>query len=262
MHSAIYAGQLDHRRHLPRRHVFRYGLFMVLLDLDELDTVFAGRWLWSTTRRAVARFDRRDHLGDPGVALATAVRDLVAQRTGTRSAGPIRLLTQLRYFGYVFNPVSFYFCFDADGRGVTAIVAEVNNTPWGERHCYVVVPEREGDWLVARTDKVMHVSPFQPMALQYEWRFQVGGGPWRIAMALRPRGEPSALPVFHALMALERRAITGHSLATTLLRFPWMTLKVIAAIHWEALRLWAKRVPVHDHPETPSSTASPLETPR
>ena len=251
MHSALYRGSLDHRRHVPRPHAFRYGLFMVLLDLSELDTVFRARWLWSTTRRALARFDRRDHFGDPTVPLDVSVRELVRQQTGLRCDGPVRLLTHLRYFGYVFNPVSFYFCFDAAGEQVQAIVAEVNNTPWGERHCYVLRPARECEWLCARSDKVMHVSPFHPMDLQYEWRFRQREGALDVAMALRPVDRPAATPIFHAFMALQRAPITTASLALTLVRHPLMTMKVIAAIHWQALRLWLKRVPVHDHPPTP-----------
>ena len=263
MHSALYPGWLSHRRHGPARHAFRYGLFMVLLDLAELDTVFRGRWLWSASRPALARFDRRDHLGDPAVPLDVAVRDLVERQAGTRPGGPIRLLTHLRYFGYVFNPVSFYFCLGADGASVEAIVAEVNNTPWGERHCYVLQPAARGEWLVAHSAKAMHVSPFHPMALHYEWRFRLQPDALQIAMALRPGGEADAAPVFHAFTSLVRVPIGARSLAATLLRFPLMTLQVIAAIHWEALRLWIKRVPVHDHPadaaaEPPALTSERL----
>ena len=262
MHSALYPGWLSHRRHGPRPHAFRYGLFMVLLDLAELDTVFRGRWLWSASRPALARFDRRDHFGDPAVPLDDSVRELVARETGQRPDGPVRLLTHLRYFGYVFNPVSFYFCLDAQEREITAIVAEVNNTPWNERHCYVLQPSRDGEWLVARSGKAMHVSPFHPMELEYEWRFRPSPGGLRIAMALRPAGEPGAVPLFHAFTALERVPITARSLAATLLRFPAMTLKVIAAIHWEALKLWAKRVPVHDHPANAQVRAAARSTER
>jgi len=130
MHSALYLGSLEHRRHAPRAHAFRYRLFMAYLDLDEIDVVFRGRWCWSTTRAALARFDRRHYLGDPGVPLDESVRALVTERTGRRPEGPIRLLTHLAYFGYVFNPVSFYYCFAADGRRLEAVVAEVTNTPW------------------------------------------------------------------------------------------------------------------------------------
>src|ERR1700759_5599691 len=114
MHSAIYIGWLSHRRHGPRVHAFPQRLFMVYLDLAELDQVFAGRWCWSTRRRALARFDRRDHMGDPHLPLDESIRRLVAERTGHRPDGPVRLLTHLRYFGHVFNPVSFYYCFAPD----------------------------------------------------------------------------------------------------------------------------------------------------
>ncbi|MEZ5729248.1 MAG: DUF1365 domain-containing protein [Burkholderiaceae bacterium] len=267
MDSAIYIGSLEHRRRAPREHAFRYRLFMVYLDLAELDAVFAGRWLWSTSRRALARFVRADHLGDPAVPLDEAVRSLVAEQTGWRPRGPIRLLTHLRYFGYVFNPVSFYYCFAPDGQALEAVVAEVNNTPWGERHCYVLRPPgAPSAGLRASSIKAMHVSPFNPMALGYDWRFSAPGTRLAVHMALRPLARapgaeapegpgrrddaPAArkAPVFSATLALRRVPIRTTTLATTLARFPWMTAKVIAAIHWEALRLWLRKVPGHDHP--------------
>lgn len=277
MHSALYHGWLDHRRLVPRRHAFRYGVFMVYLDLDELDEVFRGRWFWSTRRPALARFDRDAHLGDPVLPLHEAVRSLVARHTGRRPAGPVRLLTNLRYWGYGFNPVSFYYCFDAEGRAVEAVVAEVSNTPWGERHCYVLPQDRPGaEHLQAESTKAMHVSPFHPMSLAYSWQLGTPGDALDVHMSLRPcspdgatdesaqaRGQGAV--VFGATLALQRVPITGRTLAGTLLRFPCMTAKVIAAIHWEALRLWLKRTPVFDHPgrseadrllETPSPTSA------
>ncbi len=250
MHSALYRGWLDHRRLAPRRHAFRYRLFMAYLDLAELDEVFRGRWLWSTRRAALARFDRRDHLGDPSQPLHEAVRALVAERTGHRPEGPIRLLTQLRILGYVFNPVSFYYCFDAAGQALDTVVAEVNNTPWGERHCYVLRQETPGaEPLRAHSAKAMHVSPFHPMALRYDWCLHAPAEALAVHMTLRPTAPAAAsAPVFGATLALRRVPIGAGSLAGTLLRFPWMTAQTIAAIHWEALRLWLKRVPVHDHP--------------
>ncbi len=249
MHSAIYCGWLRHRRMVPRPHAFGYRLYMMYLDLAELDSVFAGRWLWSTKRRALARFDRRDHVGDPAIPLDRAVRDLVAERTGTRPAGPIRLLTHLRYFGMVFNPVSFYYCFDAGDTRVESVVAEVHNTPWGERHCYVVqAPPADGDcaWLRDRSAKAMHVSPFHPMELDYRWSFRRPGERLAVHMALTE--DAASTPIFDATLTLRRAPVTAASLAGVLLRFPLMTTKVVAAIYWEALRLWLKRVPVHDHP--------------
>ncbi len=250
MHSAIYHGSLRHRRFAPRAHAFRYRLFLVYLDLAELDVVFRGRWLWSTRRTALARFDRADHLGDPAVPLDLAVRDLVEQRTGRRPAGPIRLLTHLRYFGHCFNPVSFYYCYDVDGTGIETVVAEVNNTPWGERHCYVLsnpsvaIAGKHGRY---RSDKALHVSPFMPMDLAYDWGFSAPGERLNVHMALQETGS-SCAKIFDATLRLERAPITAMRLAGALMRFPLMTVQVVAAIHWQALKLWFKRVPVHTHP--------------
>lgn len=234
MKSCLYTGWVQHRRHAPHPHVFRYPLFMVCLDLDELDHVFARHWCWSARRPAIARFRREDHFGDARVPLDQTVRDLVQARTGHRPEGPIRLLTHLRYFGYVFNPVSFFYCFDAADARVETMVAEVSNTPWGERHCYVL------DGLAGETDKAMHVSPFMPMDLRYEWRFTEPAERLHVHMRLKRANET----LFHATLALVREPI-GNGV---LIRFPLMTAKVIAAIHWEALRLWFKRTPLHTHP--------------
>ena len=138
MHSALYTGRLRHRRFAPRAHQFSYRLFMMYVDLAELDEIFRGRWLWSARRPALAWLRRADYIGDPARSIDTVVRDRIAAQTGTRPAGPIRMLTHLRYFGIGFNPVTFYYCFDAADTRVEAIVAEITNTPWNERHAYVL----------------------------------------------------------------------------------------------------------------------------
>lgn len=256
MHSCLYVGSVRHRRFQPVAHAFRYGLFQLYLDLDELDTVFRGRWLWSAKRPALAWFRRDDHLGDPAVPLKQAVQDLVEAHTGRRPGGPIRLLTHLRYFGYGFNPVSFYYCFDAAGDRLETIVAEVNNTPWGERHCYVLPVARA---TAARSPmrfhfaKAFHVSPFMPMDMDYDWRFSLPAARLAIHMENFRSGEK----VFDATLRLERQPITGARLAAMLLRYPFMTLAVIRRIYWQALRLWLKRVPFYTHP---AKAGSPVET--
>lgn len=257
MKSCLYIGSLRHRRYAPRAHEFRYPLFMVYLDLAELDEVFRGRWLWSTNRRAPARFCRSDHLGDPSVPLDRAVRNLVAEQTGRSLRGPIRLLTHLRYFGHCFNPVSFYYCFDAANANVECVVAEVNNTPWGERHCYVLDQPLEAEGIRSRnyqhysSRKVFHVSPFMPMGLDYDWGFSVPADRLHVHMALHEGAQPDGADtrkIFDATLSLNRAPASGMQLARMLIRFPLMTVQVVAAIHWQALKLWMKRVPVFTHP--------------
>jgi hypothetical protein len=220
---------------------------MMWIDLAELDRVFAGRWLWSTRRPALGRFKRSDYLAPRDVPLDAAVRSLVESRTGERPAGRICVLTHLRYFGLCFNPVTFYYCFDQDDRLAT-IVAEITNTPWGERHAYVLRvgdAERDGHAYVWRLRKGFHVSPFLPMDMDYEWRFDAPGDTLHVHMV----NHRDAAAVFDATLALERRPLDGRTLARTLLRFPAMTFTVVVGIYWHALRLWLKRTPFFAHPE-------------
>lgn len=249
MDSCIYEGRVRHSRKKPAAHQFNYRLFMMYLDLGELPTLFERRWFWSTTRRSLARFRRTDHLGPEDQALDESVRDLVQKESGQRPAGPVRLLTNLSYFGYCFNPVSFYYCFSEDGETVEYIVAEVNNTPWGERDTYVMKCTGGATGVSAwrfRPSKKMHVSPFMPMDIEYDWVLSAPGDRLSVCMANSKDGER----LFDAALILRRTEISGRSLAGVLLKFPLMTVWVIVAIYWQALRLWLKRVPVHTHPAT------------
>ncbi|HTU58668.1 MAG TPA: DUF1365 domain-containing protein, partial [Polyangiales bacterium] len=247
MHSALYTGSLRHRRFAPRRHEFSYKLFMVYIDLAELSDAFRGRWLWSTTRPAVAWLRRGDFLGDASMSIDDAVRERVAAHTGTRPTGPIRMLTHLRYFGVSFNPVTFYYCYDAAGASVEFILAEITNTPWRERHAYVlsdVTREPHARLLKYRFDKSFHVSPFMSMNLSYDWRFSPPGE--RLTVHMQNFEGDGKL--FDATLDLARREITAAALAEALLRFPCMSASVVGAIYWQALRLSLKRIPFHSHP--------------
>ncbi len=214
---------------------------MPCLDLAELDRVFEGRWLWSVEKPNWASFRRSDHLRRPG-PLDAAVRDVVREQLGFRPAGPVRLLTHLRYLGYCFNPISVYYCFGEDGKRLEAIVAEVHNTPWGEEYVRALDaregPDREGRY-------------------SYPWkgipRVAVHADGHRLSLAFLRAGERLVArienfregnKVFEAGLDLERRPLTGGNLARALLRWPFMTGMVIWGIYWQALRLKLKGCPI------------------
>jgi DUF1365 family protein len=261
--SALYSGWVRHRRYAPTPHAFRYRLFMLYLDLAELPQVFAPFWLWSARRAAPARFLRSDYLKDPDgdaeLPLDATVRKLVVQRTGRSARGPIRLLTHLRYFGHNFNPVNFFYCFDAPGERVEFIVAVITNTPWRQEHAYVLSVDATRPaaqcWQF-RFDKEFHVSPFMPMQQQYRWRLSAPDA--RVFVHMQNFGhEAPAEKLFDATLLLQRKPITSASLAGALALFPLMTAQVVFGIHWQALRLWLKRTPVFTHPNRISLTHVP-----
>ncbi|MGB2710882.1 MAG: DUF1365 domain-containing protein, partial [Conexibacter sp.] len=222
--SAIYEGSVTHRRRTPVAHAFRARLFLMYLDLGELPQLFDDHPLWSARRPALAWFRRADYLGDPRVPLDEAVRELVQERLGVRPTGPVRMLAHLRYLGHCFNPVAFYWCFAPDGERVEAVVAEVTNTPWGERHAYVAAGGGKDEHVLeSRHAKALHVSPFMPMEMEYRWRVSTPGE--RIAVAIESRR--AGRLVFDAQLALRRRAISRSALTRVLVRHPAMGLRVV-----------------------------------
>jgi DUF1365 family protein len=265
--SCLYDGWVRHRRFGRVEHELRTNFFTAYLDLDELPELFDHSRLWSARGRAVAAFRREDHFGDPARPLAAEVRRLLAARGGAAPAGPIRLLTNLRYFGHCFNPVSFYYCFAADGKRVEAVVAEVTNTPWGERHAYVLEPAAdrpEGAVLRGRFAKEFHVSPFMGMDHTYSWAMTEPGEQLVVhiesefagtpddggSCAAKPGpsdprdGHPAAEPAgqlaFDATLSLRRRELSPASMGRLLMRHPMITLRSQRQIYTHGLRLKLK----------------------
>ena len=260
MNSAIYEGSVRHRRHGDVPAELRFSLFMAYLDLDELPGVFDGSLLFSARRPAVARFDRADHLGDAPRPLADCVRARVFEQTGLRPDGPIRLLTSLRHLGHAFNPVSFYYCWDACGQ-LRAALAHVTNTPWGESHSYVLdctgaIADRGSAAVVTGSfDKRLHVSPLMGMDHTSDWRLTVPAQ--RLAVHIDSRG-PDGQLAFDATLSLARREISPASLRAALLRHPAQTTRALAHIYSSAMRLRLRGAPWHAHPgvQPPDASAS------
>lgn len=239
--SAVYTGTVRHRRFADRANEFRLKIALAYVDLDELPHLpIAAR---ENKRARLVRFKREDYLGDPRRPLAEEVRDLVRKRTGDRPTGPIRLLTQLRSLGHCFNPVSFYYCFDADDTHVEAVVAEVTNTPWGERHQYVIMraPSRESRVIEGEDEKLLHVSPFMGMDQLYRWRVADPGETLSVHIESTARGDRA----FDATLSLRRRPFTRRTTA----RLVASSLRTVALIYAHALKLKLKGARVHPHPK-------------
>lgn len=249
--SGIYTGTVRHRRFSPRQHALNYPVFMMYLDLDEIDEVMSKSFFWSCRGWAVARFKCSDYFGGSGdkltpentaVGIADAIKNKVEQELGFRPDGPVRLLTNLRYFGFIINPISVYYCFDKDDK-LQAMVAEVTNTPWGEKIAYALPCESKNKNQRIEFNKAMHVSPFNPMDMVYRWRSNEPGS--KIAIHLENWQDEK---VMDATLALRREEISASALNKVLIRYPIMTAKVMIAIYWNALKLFFKRVPLYAHP--------------
>lgn len=254
MNSALYFGTVRHRRFFPRRRDFSYRVYMVYLDLDERDAFFGRRWLWSDEGANLVSFRRRDYLGDSRQPLDESVRDEAERATGRRPTGPVRMLTNLRNVGYVFNPVTFYWTHRQDG-APHALIAEITNTPWRERHRYVLPLDERGAVDGAAFDKAFHISPFQPFEQEYRWAFSPVSDRIGVHMENREGGEV----VFDATLSLERREASARTCAWALCRHPMMGGVAHLAIYWQALRLKLKRTPFYRHPAKSNKAADDLD---
>lgn len=290
MNSCIYEGKVRHRRNAPAHHEFDFRMFMMMLDLDELKTVFAKRWLWSTQRTAFARLRQNDRLTSH--SHLTELRDraiAVLNDSGiSQPIGSIRLLTQLRYFGFEMNPVCFYYCYakpepDTEGQPqpIVAIIAEVNNTPWGEQHNYIIQATQDrsaantGSQSNVRSSpiaKTFHVSPFLAMEMNYHMAFSIPGEKLGVKIENRITGSSSNQgdlggenstghqQILDVVMLLQRRPLTGTNLNWMLVKYPLISFKTFVGIYWQALRLYLKKVPFYSHPKT--SASKPTDEPK
>jgi DUF1365 family protein len=245
--SAIYEGWVAHRRRAPVPHTFRYRIFMPLFDLGELPELLDPIPLWSARRPAPVRLRCDDFLGEGSLPLAERARNVSLDRIGRRPAGPVRLLANPRYLGVGFNPVSFFFLYGRDASTVEAVIAEVTNTPWGERHSYVLDGRARGSSGASEAgfEKRMHVSPFQPMEQRYEISVSDPNEQLRVAI----RSLEGGREVFTATMALRRRELTRARMAGLLLRYPPSTIATLARIYANAARLRLKGARFHPHPK-------------
>jgi uncharacterized protein len=249
--SCLYEGTIRHRRFAERPVEFRHALALVYVDLDELPGLLGGRLV--SDRPGLVRFRRRDYLGDPALPLGDAVRDTARRLTGASCRGPVRVLTHLRTFGHCFNPVSFYYCMDGAGERPEVVIAEVTNTPWGERRSYAVAASGGGAGvLTGEFDKALHVSPFLDLDYRYRVRLTAPGQTVSVHIenvraAAGAEGSPGTVD-FDATMSLRRRELSPRTVAGMLTAYPFATARVLALIYGHALGLALRRVPIHPHP--------------
>ena len=245
--SALYTGRVQHLRLRPSRHELRYRLFNLLLDLDELPTLSRNLRLFAVDRPGVVSFHQRDH----GAGTTTGLRAWVDQQlreAGLQTGGHVRLLCMPRVFGHCFNPLSVYFCHHPNG-WLSAMLYQVNNT-FGQRHSYLIPVEgQDASGLVRQAcDKVFYVSPFMDMALRYEFRVHPPGE--SIAVTVNVLDDTGLL--LGASFAGDRRPLTDRVLLSAVLRSPFLGLKVVGGIHWEALKIWRKGNRLRPRPAAPA----------
>lgn len=250
-HSAIYHGMVRHRRFTPRSHAFRYRVFMMYFDLDELDDVLAMSPWWSMKSWSLARFSRKDYFGDESLSIKQAVLSEVNERLGLSLSGSVRMLTNCRYFGFIINPITIYYCFD-ESEQLQAMLLEVTNTPWNEKIPYVLKCDPSDKMQRIQFNKAMHVSPFHPMEHFYDWRSNVPNK--KLAVHMQNKELEGEQCVFDATLSLTRMTLTSSSMARVLFNYPVMTMKVAFGIYWQALKLWMKKVPFYSHPNSSSTT--------
>jgi DUF1365 family protein len=249
--SAIYAGEVVHHRLRPRRHRLRYRVFYLLLDLDEFAALAGTLRLFSLRKFGLVSFRERDHGDGSDTPLRIQVEGQLRLAGLDLQGGPIRLLTLPRILGYVFNPVSVYFCYRKKGE-LAAVLYEVSNT-FGDRHSYLIpVDDRQTGVVCQQSRKALHVSPFLARDMDYIFRLT----PPDDHLALSIVANDASGPMMVATLTARRQTLSDGGLVRACLRCPFVTWKIIAAIHWEALKLWAKGLRFHRRPAPPAEPIS------
>jgi len=268
LNSCIYEGIIRHRRNTPHVHQFDFKSFFLMMDLGEIDSIFRQRWLWSAKRIAVGRFKESEHLihhRQHGNLRQRANQVLENAGISSDSIGSIRLLTQLRYFGFSMNPVSFFYCYSQCGKNVLAVIAEVNNTPWGEQHVYVIpntktdqIPNPPTSIRSNSIDKDFHVSPFMSLDMCYRMSFTAPGNKLGVKIENhldRPLNDITK--ILDVSMLMKRKPLTGWNLNWLLVRYPLITAQIFASIYWHAFRLFLKKTTFYSHPRKRNSDSNP-----
>ncbi|MBQ4846823.1 DUF1365 domain-containing protein [Pseudoalteromonas sp. MMG005] len=238
LNSALYLGDVSHRRLEPTEHKFKYPMYMAWIDLDELDHLNAVHPWFGTNYFKPLRFKQNDYLKGYSGQLKDRALTVSAQLGAQPSSDSVMMLCQLRCFGLYFSPVNFYFFADPTGK-FTHMVAEVSNTPWNECHCYLVYLDRKVNF-----KKVFHVSPFMNLDMHYHWSVRAPAASTLIH--IENRREQTRL--FDATLRLKRYTLSRENITFILKRFPAMTVSIFKGIYWQALRLFLKKVPFIGHP--------------
>lgn len=239
LNSALYTGEIEHRRLFPIRNIFSYGVCYYFLDLKEVPSLFSIPFVFSHNRPGILSFWDKDYLS------TESIRALIKDQTQQISTGPIRLLTNISYFGFCFNPVSFYYCYNDNGTTLEYIISEITNTPWGEKHSQVFTCANN-DKNTFQFLKNFHVSPFMPMKIDYTWIFKRPDDQLYVLMQNRNQGETPLL--FDSTLKLKRKTFTLKNVISIFVRFPFVTFKTMLAIYFQALKLYLKKVPFYSHP--------------
>lgn len=248
MQSAIYHGSLRHRRHKPTQNNFKYDVFMLYIDLDEIPSLLKLSPLFNEKRWSFAQLKRNDYLGDKAISIKQAVLAELKRQLNIDDCHKIRMLTNVRQFGFIINPISIYYCFDRDNR-LIAMIAHVTNTPWQQSIAYALQCDPTKHKQRIQFDKQMHVSPFNPMHLSYDWRSNVPAEKLWVNIDVNDKNANNQT-VLDATLILNHQPMNSKNLNRMILKFPFMTIKVMTSIYWQAVKLWLKKTPLHPLPKT------------